>query len=291
MKGKKIGKTVFEFFILTIAGIINAFGVTFFLYPVNLYDSGISGASMLLSQVTPDYLSLSLFIVVLNFPLFLYGFKKMGLSFTVRSIYAVSIYSLSAWLITDVLPINVSVASPLAKQDLLLCAIFGGLISGIGSGITIRFGGAMDGIEILSILFAKKLNITVGIFVMGFNIVLYIIAGFVLSSWILPLYSIITYAVALKAVDFIVEGLDKTKSAMIITDNPDEICEALSKEFKNGITLLDAKGYFSNTNKTMIYFVVNRFQISKLRSIVRMYDKNAYITITEVSDVLGNEKS
>lgn len=291
MNAKEIFRIIFEFFILTIAGIINAFGVTFFLYPVNLYDSGISGTSMLLSQITPDYLTLSIFIIILNFPLFLYGFKKMGLSFTIRSIYAVSVYSLSAWLITDVLPINVSVASPLAEQDLLLCAIFGGLISGIGSGITIRFGGAMDGIEILSILFAKKLNITVGIFVMGFNMILYIIAGFILSSWILPLYSIITYAVALKAVDFIVEGLDKTKSAMIITDNPQEICEALSKEFKNGITLLNAKGYFSDTNKTMIYFVVNRFQINKVRKIVRIYDKNAYITITEVSDVLGNEKS
>ena len=145
-----------NFIMLTIAGVINAFGVTFFLYPVNLYDSGISGTSMLLAQVTPDYLSLSLFLVLINFPLFLYGYKKMGITFTVYSVYAVFVYSVTAWLITDVLPVDVSIASPLEEQDLLLCAIFGGLISGMGSGLTIRYGGAIDGVEILAILFAKK---------------------------------------------------------------------------------------------------------------------------------------
>lgn len=175
---------------------------------------------------------------------------------------------------------------PLAEQDLLLCAIFGGLISGIGSGLTIRFGGAIDGIEVLAILFAKRLNLSVGMFVMSFNVVLYVIAGFALSNWILPLYSILTYAAAVKTVDFIAEGLDKSKSAMIITNKPDKICEALSKEFGNGITILSAKGYYSDEEKKMIYFVVNRFQISKVRNIVKMYDTMAYVTIIDVADVL-----
>ena len=130
--------SVFNFIVLTVAGLINAFGVTVFLAPVKLYDSGISGTSMLLSQITPHYLTLSLFLLILNIPLFLYGFSKQGLSFTIYSLYAVGIYSLGAWLITDILPIDVSIASPLAGNDLLLCAIFGGLISGIGSGLTIR---------------------------------------------------------------------------------------------------------------------------------------------------------
>lgn len=279
-----------NFIMLTVAGLTNAFGVTCFLYPVNLYDSGISGTSMLLAQITPAYLSLSLFLVLINFPLFLYGYKKMGISFTVYSVYAVFIYSIGTWLITDILPIDVSIASPLAEQDLLLCAIFGGLISGIGSGLTIRYGGAIDGVEILAILFSKKIGLTVGTFVMSYNVILYFFAGIVMSSWILPLYSVITYAVALKAVDFIAEGLDKAKSAMIITNHPDNICEALSNEFGNGITLLGAKGYYSDKEKTMIYFVVNRFQINKVREIVAQEDRHAYVTITDVSDVLGNEK-
>ena len=287
---KKENFHIKNFVMLTIAGLINAFGVTCFLYPVNLYDSGISGTSMLLAQITPPYLSLSLFLVLINFPLFLYGYKKMGISFTVYSVYAVFIYSMVTLLITDILPIDVSIASPLAEQDLLLCAIFGGLISGIGSGLTIRYGGAIDGVEILAILFSKKLGLTVGTFVMGYNVILYFFAGMVMSSWILPLYSVITYAVALKAVDFIAEGLDKAKSAMIITNHPDNICKALSNEFGNGITLLGAKGYYSDKDKTMIYFVVNRFQINKVREIVAREDRHAYVTITDVSDVLGNEK-
>lgn len=279
-----------DFAALTLAGIINAFGVTFFLYPVHLYDSGISGTSMLLAQITPDFLPLSLFLVALNLPLFLYGYRKTGLAFTLRSVYAVGVYSLCAYLITEVLPVDLSIASPLAQQDLLLCAIFGGLISGIGSGLTIRFGGAMDGIEILAVLFAKRLGVSVGMFVMVFNVGLYIVAGFVISSWILPLYSIITYAAAVKTVDFIAEGLDKAKSAMIITDKPQDICQALSQEFGNGITLLSARGYYSDSEKALIYFVVNRFQINKVRTIVRSEDPKAYVTITEVSDVLGSDR-
>ena len=143
-----------NFIFLFLAGVINAVGVTMFLQPVKLYDSGVSGTSMLLAQVTPDYLPLSVFLVLLNVPIFLFGLKKQGWEFTVYSIFTVGIYSLSAWLITDVLPVDVSTVSPLAKSDLFLCAIFGGLISGLGSGIAIRFGGAMDGIEVLAVIFA-----------------------------------------------------------------------------------------------------------------------------------------
>ena len=289
-KKNRTTKTAAAYLALTAAGMINAFGITFFLYPVNLYDSGISGLSMLLAQVTPSWLPLSAFLVVLNLPLFIFGFKRLGLQFTLRSVYAVIIYSLSAWVITDVLPVDVSFASPLASRDLLLCAIFGGLISGIGSGLTIRFGGAIDGIEILSVMFAKRLGLSVGVFVMCFNVVLYIAAGIIINSWILPLYSIITYAAAVKTVDFIAEGLDKAKSAMIITNHPKEVCDALSGEFGSGITIMSAKGYYSNSDKSLIYFVVNRFQISKVRDIVHENDPAAYVTITDVSDVLSTSK-
>ena len=272
---------------LTVAGIINAIGVTMFLAPVKLYDSGISGTSMLLGQLTTEWMSLSLFLAVLNIPIFLFGTKKQGWLFTVYAVYVVAIYSLSAWLITDVLPIDVSFLSPFAKDDLFLCAVFGGLISGAGSGIAIRYGGAMDGIEVLAVIFAKKLSLTVGTFVMIYNVVLYIVCGVIYHSWILPLYSIVTYIVALKVIDYIVEGFDRSKSAMIITDKHEEICEKLSKQFENGITFFDAKGYYSDSDKTVIYFVLNRFQIGKMREIVHSVDPNAYISITEVADIFG----
>ncbi len=274
-----------NFILLFIAGCINAFGVTVFLAPVKLYDSGISGTSILLSQITPEYMSLSVFLLILNIPLFLFGLKKQGAAFTVYSIFTVGVYSLVSWLITDVLPIDVSIASPLAGEDLLLCALFGGMISGVGSGLTIRYGGAIDGIEVMAVIFAKKLNITVGTFVMMYNVLLYIVCGFVMHSWILPLYSIVTYMAGLKTVDFIVEGIDHSKSVMIITERADEISEALINEFECGTTKIAATGGYSNAEKTVIYFVVNRFQISRMRSIIHEIDPKAYVTISEVADV------
>ncbi|MCI9125878.1 MAG: YitT family protein [Eubacterium sp.] len=276
-----------NFVALTIAGVINALGITMFLTPVKLYDSGISGTSMILSQVTPEFLSLSVFLIILNVPLFLYGLKKQGKEFTVYAIYTVVIYSLCAWLITDILPVDVSIVSPMAGSDLFLCAIFGGIISGVGSGLAIRFDGAMDGIEVIAIIFAKKLGITVGTFVMIYNVLLYILCGVIIQSWILPLYSMVTYAAALKTVDYIIEGFDRSKSAMIITEKPDEICKELSDKFENGITTLKAHGYYSDKSKTMIYFVVNRFQVGKMKSIVHSIDPKAYISITEVADIFG----
>ena len=270
---------------LTLAGFINAFGVTLFLYPVNLYDSGISGTSMLLSQLTPDKYSLSLFLLILNIPLFIFGFKRQGWVFTLYSLYAVGMYSLGSWLITDVLPVDVSFVSPLAGDDLLLCALFGGLISGVGSGLTIRYGGAIDGIEVMAVIFYKRLNITVGTFVMIYNIILYVICGVVIGSWILPLYSIVTYAAALKTVDFVVEGLDRSKGAMIVTTNPDEICKVLTEEFESGMTRIDVKGGYSGEGKTMVYFILNRFQISRMKNLVHATDPYAFITIMEVADV------
>lgn len=276
-----------NFLFLTVAGMVNAFGVTMFIAPVDLYDSGISGTSILLSQLTPEWLSLSLFLLVLNIPLFLYGLRKQGVVFTIYAIYTVAVYSFGAWLITDVLPVDVSIVSPLAGSDLLLCAIFGGLISGIGSGMAIRFGGAMDGIEVLAVIFAKRLGITVGTFVMAYNLVLYIICGFVIHSWILPLYSIVTYGAALKTVDFIVEGLDRSKAATIVTVHPDEVCAALSEAFECGMTVTEAKGYYSDSPKTVVYIVVNRFQVGKMKELVRENDRSAYISIAEIADVYG----
>lgn len=274
-----------NFLMLTIAGIVNAFGITVFLSPVNLYDSGISGTSMLVDRITPDFISLSLALLVLNIPLFAFGLKRQGPVFTIYAIYTVAIYSAAAWVITDVLPIDVATASPIAGQDMLLCALFGGVISGVGSGLAIRFGGAMDGIEVMAVIFAKKLGITVGTFVMIYNVILYVLCGIILQNWILPLYSIVTYFAGLKTIDFIVEGLDRAKAAMIITTNPDEICDKLAEEFGTGTTKMDCVGGYLKQQKTIVYFVANRFQLGKVKSIVHGIDPAAYITITDVADV------
>ncbi len=277
----------FNLLMLTLSGSINAFGIVMFLAPVQLFDSGFSGTSMFLAQITG--LPLGVFLLILNIPFFIFGYKRQGATFTMYSIYAVIVYSLVSFLITDILPLDVTAASPFAGSDLLLCAVFGGLISGVGSGLTIRFGGAIDGVEVMSVIFAKRIGITVGTFVMIYNIFLYIIIGIVCNSWILPLYSVITYAAAIKSVDFIVEGFDKAKAAMIITYKPDAVCTKLSESFGRGITLIKASGFYSGQEKTLVYFVVNRFQIGKLKTIVSEADPMAYVTINEVSDILRTE--
>ena len=271
---------------LFVAGIVNAFGVTIFLYPVKLYDSGISGLSMLLDQITPDHLSLSLFLIVFNIPIFIFGLKKQGISFTLCSVFAVAVYSFASFMIMHVLPVDVSFISPLAGSDLLLCAVFGGVISGVGSGMTIRFGGAIDGVDVLSVIFARKIGISIGTFVMLFNTLLYIICGIAIQSWILPLYSIVTYYVGSRTVDFITEGFDRAKCAMIVTVEADRISDALSDNFGSSGTIVKAIGGYSKEEKEIVYFIVNRFQINKLKKIVHDIDNAAFISLQEVADII-----
>ncbi len=284
------GFSPFNMFMLFIAGVVNAAGVTIFIAPVNLYDSGISGTSILLGQLTPPEFSLTLFLLILNIPLLLFGLKRQGPLFTLYAIFAVGIYACTAWLITDILPIDVAFASPLAGTDLFLCAIFGGMISGVGSGLAIRYGGAMDGMEVVAVVFAKRLGVTVGTFMMVYNALLYILCGVILKSWILPLYSIVTYASSSKTVDFIVDGLDTEKAAMIITGKPEEVGSELSSLFEIGLTVWETHGFYSGEKKTMLYAVVNQFQIPRLKAVVHKLDANAYVTITTVADLLHGSR-
>ncbi len=282
---------------LTVAGIINATGVTLFLMPVSLYDSGISGTSMLLAQVF-EVIPLSVFLLVINVPLFIYGTKKQGLRFTIYAIYVVAIYSIASFLYSDVLPVDLTNGSPIAGKDLLLCTVFGGFLSGVGSGLAIRYGGAMDGIEVLGVVLSKKLGVTVGTFVFVYSCILYVICGTLnsfglltsageASGWALPLYSIITYFLGSKVVDVIVTGVNRSKSAIIVTKSPQEITDALMDAFGSGVTLVDAKGGFSGEDKTMIYFVVNSFQIEKMRKIIQEIDSSAYISISDVAEIFS----
>lgn len=278
--------SVKNLFALLLAGTINAFGVVLFLFPVGLYDSGVSGLSMLLDQVTPPQWSLSIFLLLINLPIFFFGAKKQGSLFTFYSAFTVAVYSFVSFLIMNVLPIDVSFMSPLAGSDLLLCAIFGGFISGIGSGLTIRFGGAIDGIDVLSVVFAKKLGLSLGTFVLLFNTILYVVCGIVIRSWILPLYSIVTYYVGSRTVDFVVEGINRSKCAMIVTTKADEITKELAANFGATGTVVDAIGGYSKQQKKIIYFVVNHFQMNRMKNIVQTIDENAYISIQEVSDII-----
>ena len=275
---------------LTLAGIINSVGVCLFLSPANIYDGGFSGTSVLLDKVTPEWLVMSMFLLVLNVPFYLLGNKKIGFSFLVYSLYAIAVYSVGSLVINQFLPIDFSGGSPIVGNDLVLASIFGGLLSGVGSGLVIKFGGALDGVEVMALLFHKKLGVSVGTFVMVYNAVLYIVAAFIFHSWTMPLYSVLAYYVGLKTIDFIVEGFEKGKAAMIITEHAAKLSEVISQELKRGITLWNAKGYYSGSSRKILYVVVNRFEIARLKSIVAELDDKAFVSIIEVSEIMGESK-
>lgn len=272
---------------LIIAGAINALGVVTFLYPASILDGGISGLSVLLAKLTP--LSLAVYIAIINIPFFVIGFKKMGLKFILCSIIAISSYSLFAFLFDKIADIG-NIMFKLINGDFLLCTVFGGLISGIGSGLTIKLGGAIDGVEVMAVMFAKKLSLTIGQFVMVFNVVLYVIACFLLKNFQIGLYSIITYGIGVKTIDFIVDGINKGKACIIITNHASKIANEVSSKMGRGITLINSKGYYSGEDKIMMYCVVNRFEIGKIKGIISDIDKDAFVTITDISEVLGSTK-
>ncbi|WP_294407682.1 YitT family protein [uncultured Ruminococcus sp.] len=284
---RKLNLKLMNFVMLTLAGIINAVGVTLFLAPVKLFDSGISGTAFLLDMITPPYLIMSMFLIILNVPFYILGGKKLGWDFIIYSLYAIGIYSLAALLFRNVLPIDFSGGSPFTGEDKLLSAIFGGLLSGIGSGTVIRFGGAIDGVEVMAVLFSKKIGCSVGTFVMAYNILLYTVSAFIFHSWLIPLYSIITYAVGIKAVDFVVEGLDKAKAVMIITRADSELPMLLTETLGRGATVYKAGGVYSGEEKLVIYVVVNRFEIGKVKKIVETADSDAFASVTDVSETVG----
>lgn len=271
---------------LIISGIVNATGVILFLVPGQVIDGGFSGTSVLLANLTSIHVSI--FLVCINLPFFIFGFKQLGLKFIICSLVSIFTYSLMSFVFQSVLHWDIAVFD-LIKKDILLAAVFGGIISGMGSGLTIRFGGAIDGIEVMAVVFAKKIGITVGQFVMAYNAIIYIVASVLLKDLSVGLYSVISYSIGLKVVDFVVDGFDKGKAFTIITEHGEIVAQAISNELKRGVTILDGKGYYSKSHKTMLYCVVNRFEIMRLKRIIEKVDPSAFVAINDISEVVGNK--
>lgn len=294
-----------NFIMLFAAGVINAVGVTLLLLPADFYDSGLSGVSMLIIQLLPQgvqrYVQLWIPLIILNAPVFVFAMKRQGIEFTLYSLFVIMVYSLSSLVFQRVVPLYFpdffENGSPIGGGEKIICAIFGGALSGVGSGMAIRFGGTMDGAESFAVMFAKRLNLSVGNFVLIFNVFLYLVIGVLAFTNVIPnsgardftpaLYSIVAYFVASKAVDFISDGLDQAKGAFIITDKNEEVSRALSEEFGRGLTLIDGRGYYSKIEKEIIYCVINRFQVAKLRDIVSKVDPMAFVTLMDITDVIG----
>ena len=268
-------KLIPKMIIITIGAFLVALGLDCFLVCNKIIDGGIIGISIILSYVKGW--PLGALIVVLNIPFFLFGYQKLGRKFLLSSLYAIFC-----------LGIFVSILGYCHKitGNLLLACVFGGLLVGLGVGLIIKNNGSLDGTEVIAISIAKKIGFSVGEIIMFFNVFILTAAGFVFD-WDKAMYSILAYFVIFKTIDVVVEGFDDSKAMLIVSDKPDEIAAIIMHELGRGVTFLHGQGAYSGIDRKIIYCIINRLEISKIRDVVVEHDENAFITIENVHEVQG----
>lgn len=263
---------------LILGSLLTAIGLEIFLIPNNIIDGGIVGISILAAYLTN--LPIGLFIFFLNIPFLILGYKQIGKTFVLTSLFSITCLS-----------VFVQFFHPVASltQDVLLAAVFGGIIIGIGVGLIIRYGGSLDGTEMVAIMLNKQTVFSVGETVMFFNIFILSSAGLVFG-WDRAMYSLIAYFVAYKVIDVTIEGLEEAKAAMIISDNFHDIAEAIRDRLGRNVTYLFGSGIDGSVDRRMtIYVVITRLEVAKLRSIVLDKDPEAFVAIHDVNEVMGGK--
>lgn len=257
-------------FFLILGSVLVSVGLEIFLIPNNIIDGGITGISIILSYLTR--VPLGIFIFSLNIPFLIFGYKQIGKTFAFTTLFSVIMLSIGVTLLNQI---------PRITHDVLLASVFGGIILGVGVGLIIRHGGSLDGTEIVAIVLDENIAFSIGEIIMFFNLFILSSAGLVFG-WDRAMYSLITYFIAFKVIDITVEGLDESKAVFIVSERYKDITEALMARLGRGVTLLDGKGAYRNTRTNVIYVVVTRLEIAKLKSIVHGFDKDALVTIGNV---------
>lgn len=273
-KFSKFMKWVKNLLFLTIGAIITAFALESFLVPNNIIDGGVIGISMIVSHITK--LNLGLLILIINTPFIIMAFKKMGAKFVVQTVYANIILAVFLNLFHHYK----------VTGDLLLSTVFGGIILGFGVGVILKHEGSLDGTEMLSLVVARKFGCSVGEFIMGINVFIYLAAGKVFS-WESAMYSIMTYFIASKVIDMVMEGLNSSKSVRIISDEATAIGQALIEKLDISVTYLQGIGGYTGQDKDLIYCVISRLELPKMLDIIKEIDSNAFVSVVDVHEVYG----
>lgn len=259
---------------LTIGAFIAAIAIEVFLAPNNIIDGGVVGISMIASYKTG--INLGLLVALINLPFLFLAFTKMGKKFVLQTFFAVGMFALGLNIFHEHFITN----------DLLLATVFGGLILGTGVGIILKNEGSLDGTEILSLVVSRKWGLSVGQFIMGLNIFIYGAAGFVFGIEN-AMYSMITYFIAARVIDTVMEGLNRSKSVRIISDKSDEIGQALIEKLDIGITYIYGQGGYSKVDKKIIYCIISRLEMSNMKEIVKDIDPKAFISVVDVHEAYG----
>lgn len=268
-------KIAIEYVTLAIGAILAAFAIEEFLVPNTILDGGVVGISIIISTKTGWILSI--LTVVLNIPFLIIGAKSMGKRFIVKSAMAMALFSMA-----------LSIFAPMhnATSDPLLAVCFGGVLLGIGVGLVIRSGGCLDGTETVAILLNRKLDFSVGRVVLVFNVIIYGIAG-ILFGLDRAMYSLLTYFITSKILDQVENGFNQAKAAMIITNDADEIVNKIYQKLGRTVTIMEGTGLVSGKKK-VLYCVITNFEVWELKHIISNIDASAFVTISDVSEIIGN---
>ena len=274
IRNKSLRKII-EYILLTLGSILAAFALQQFLIPNTVLDGGVTGISIIIYKLFN--IPLGLLVLFINIPFMYIGYKNLGKRVLFRTLYSMLVFSLFLSFF--------ELLSPLT-EEMLLATVFGGAILGVGVGLIIRSGACNDGTESLAIVISKKTSLSVGQIVLMFNLVIYIIAGFIFG-FDRAMYSLLTYIITFKVIDFVSEGLEQAKAAMIISDKGTNISEEIYKRLGRTTTKIKAKGLISG-EKEVMYCVLTRIEIFELRHIIEELDESAFVTITDVSDIIGD---
>jgi uncharacterized membrane-anchored protein YitT (DUF2179 family) len=266
--------------LLMLLGVISAgFGLKGFLLPNGLIDGGAMGIALLANRETD--LSLPLFIILINVPFLLLGWKQISKGFSIKSIAAIVVLALAV----NFIPY------PIVTDDKILVAVFGGFFLGAGIGLTIRGGGVIDGTEILAIYLNRKNSLSVGDFILVFNILIFSVAAYLLSIEV-ALYSILTYLAASKTVDFILEGIEEFTGVTIISSRSRQITDMIQNDLGRGLTIYTGKKGFgksgeSSNTSDIIFTVITRLEVNRLTNEIEKIDRNAFIVMQSIKDTRG----
>lgn len=274
---QKIQNEVLQVFMIAVGAVIAAIGLELFLVPNDILDGGVIGLSIIAAALTNW--KMSIYIVLFNIPFLFIGYRKLGLKFIFHTLIGVLILSATTAYLHHFEPVT---------DDKFLATVIGAVILGAGVGLVIRTGGALDGTEILAILVSMKRPVSVGQFIMVLNLFIFILAALLVFTWETAFYSIITYFIAYKMIDLVVEGLEEMKSVTIISDIPDQIAHSLREKMGRGMTFIHGEGAFTGKPKKIIYTIVSRIELSTLREIVNDIDPNALVAIENIADVSGS---
>lgn len=282
---KTVTNTTIAYFWIITGAFLAAFAIEIFLVPANLIDGGVIGCAMILAYVFGNNL-LAVFLPILSAPFLYLAYRHVGKVFLAHMLFAIIFFTASLWICHHIIPWQF-------EGESLEVVVIGGALLGIGVGLIIRYGGCLDGTEILAIMINKRTGISVGQVVLFFNIFVFGTAGIVFQDWHPAILSLITFIVATKVMDAVIVGLDETKSVLIISPKSQEIADSIIQQLGLGLTIMYGRGGYSGDDREILYVISERLQLAELKELIYSIDSHAFVAIEnlhEVSNGVRTEK-